>query len=181
MKREATTNSQANDAQPLYWIGGIAAVLMPVIIIIQMVAFISAPPPYDGTVADWFNIFQQNPLIGLIDFELLMVIYMLLSIAVSLALYMILKNINPYLAGLYMMITVIGVIAFITARPAFEMLQLKPGIRRSSHRSRTRHIPCSRGSETGRIQRHVFSCQLSTWIIGRSHYLAGDAADSKFQ
>jgi uncharacterized protein DUF4386 len=108
-------------------IGGIAAILMLVIIIIQMIAFVSAPPPYDGTAADWFNIFQQNPLVGLIDFEFLMVIYMLLSVAVSLALYVIVKDVNPYLARLYLVITVIGVVAFIAARPAFEMLHLSHG------------------------------------------------------
>jgi hypothetical protein len=104
--------------------GGIAAILMLAIIIIQMISFMIAPPPYDGTAADWFKIFQHNSLAGLIDFELLMVIYTLLSIPVALTLYRILKDVNPYLTPLYMILTVVGVISFIAARPAFEMLNL---------------------------------------------------------
>lgn len=127
MKTESTTNSQANDTQALYRVGGTAAFLMPVIIIIQMIAFISAPPPYGGTAVDWFNIFQNNKLIGLIDFELLMVIYTLLSIVVSVALYRILRNVNPYMTTLYIVLSVIGVACFIAARPAFEMLHLSNG------------------------------------------------------
>jgi len=120
MKTTSTTTSKAST----YFVGGFAALLMLAIIVIQMISFMIAQPPYEGTAVDWFNIFQKNPLMGLIDFELLMVFYTLLSIAVALALYRILKDINPYLTSLYMIITVIGVLSFIAARPAFEMLHL---------------------------------------------------------
>lgn len=110
-----------------YLVGAVAALLMLAIIIIQMISFMVAPPPYDGTAVDWFNVFQQNPFVGLIDFELLMVLYTLLSIPVALALYRILKPVNPYLTSLYVVITVMGVISFIAARPAFEMLHLSNG------------------------------------------------------
>lgn len=124
MKAQSTANSSANGIQTLSRIGAIAAILMPAIIIIQMVFFVTAPPPYDGNAVDWFNIFQNNKLIGLIDFEFLMVLYMLLAIPVSLALYMLLRNTDPYLATLYITLTLIGVISFIVARPALEMLYL---------------------------------------------------------
>jgi hypothetical protein len=120
MKTMLSTRSQAST----YVTGGIAAILMLAIIIIQMVSFIIAPPPYDGMAADWFEIFRQNSLVGLIDFELLMVIYTLLSIPIALTLYRILKDVNPYLTSFYMIITTIGVISFLSARPAFEMLHL---------------------------------------------------------
>jgi hypothetical protein len=120
MKTISLTHSKTST----YVAGGIAAILMLAIIIIQMISFMIAPLPYDGTAADWFNIFQQNPLVGLIDFEFLMMIYTLLSIAVGLTLYRILKDVNPYLTSLSMISTVVGVIPFITARPAFEMLHL---------------------------------------------------------
>lgn len=120
MKTISSTHSKAST----YVTGCIAAILMLVIIIIQMISFMIAPPPYDGSAIDWFKIFQQNSLVGLIDFELLMVIYTLLSIAVGLTLYRILKDVNPYLTSLYMIITVIGVLSFIAARPAFEILHL---------------------------------------------------------
>jgi hypothetical protein len=120
MKTFSSTRPQAST----YAIGGTAATLMLAIIVIQMIAFMTAPPPYDGTSADWFKVFQQNTLVGLIDFELLMVIYTLLSIPVALTLYGVLKDVNPYLVALYLIITTIGVISFIISRPAFEMLHL---------------------------------------------------------
>lgn len=119
--------TSARNQSSAYLVGAIAALLMLAIIIVQMISFMVARPPYDGTAVDWFNVFLQNPLVGLIDFEFLMVLYTLLSIPVALTLYRILKPVNPYLTSLYMIITIIGVISFIAARPAFEMLHLSNG------------------------------------------------------
>jgi hypothetical protein len=87
----------------------------------------TAPPPIEGTAIDWFMLFQNNKIIGLIDFELLMVIYTVISIPVSLALFMILKRVHLSFTALYLALSLIGVIAFIAARPAFEMLYLSDG------------------------------------------------------
>lgn len=127
MKSEMATNSRAEGIQSLYRLGGVAIIVMLAIIIIQFIAFMSAPPPYDGTAIDWFNLFQKNRLMGLIDFEFLMVIYTVISIAVSLALYMILRHVNQSLTALYLVLSAIGVVAFIMARPALEMLYLSDG------------------------------------------------------
>ena len=127
MKSDTTTNSQAKGIRALYRLGGTASLLMLAIIIIQFVTFLSAPPPYDGTALDWFELFQKNKLIGLINFEFLMVIYTVISIPLSLALYVALKHVNRSFAALYLMLGVLGVMAFIAARPAFEMLYLSNG------------------------------------------------------
>jgi hypothetical protein len=114
----------ASQSKSLYKIGGIAALLLVLIIVVQMIVFISAPPPLEGTVTDWFALFQKNSFIGLLDFELLMIVYTLIAIPLNFALYFALKQTNPPVMALYLALSIIGVGAFIAARPAFEMLYL---------------------------------------------------------
>lgn len=111
----------------LYKLGGISALLLVAIVIIQLIVFTIAPPPLDGTAIDWFILFQKNPIIGLIHFEFLMIIYVILCIPIALALYTLLRQVNPSWTALYLILSLLGVMCFIAARPAFEMLHLSNG------------------------------------------------------
>jgi hypothetical protein len=121
-------NLDSNDAnsgwKSLYKIGSICSWLMVVIILSQFVVFMAAPPPLEGTAADWFALFQQNKLMGLLAFELLMIVYTILSIPLALALSVTLRKTDPSLAAIYMALTLVGVVSFIVARPSFDMLFL---------------------------------------------------------
>lgn len=120
------TNIAATDPRwkAIYRFGGIAALSMVAIIVIQFVVFMTAPPPLEGNALDWFQLFQSNKLIGLIDFEFLMVIYTLLSVPLALALYFALRQTDPAFTALSVALTLIGAVCFVAARPAFEMLYL---------------------------------------------------------
>ena len=111
----------------LYKLGGTSAFLMVGIVVIQLIIFIVAPQPLDGTAIDWFVLFQTNKLIGLIDFELLMIVYVIISIPVALSLFVLLRRVNPSWTAVYLALSLIGVMCFIIARPAFEMLYLSNG------------------------------------------------------
>jgi hypothetical protein len=111
----------------LYKLGGISALLLVAIVIIQIIVFTIAPPPLDGTAMDWFILFQKNPIIGLIHFELLMILYVILCIPIALSLYALLYRLNPSWTVLYLVLSLLGVMCFIAARPAFEMLYLSNG------------------------------------------------------
>lgn len=113
--------------KPLFKIGGVSALTMVGIIIAQMIVFMSAPPPYEGGAAAWFALFQSNKIIGLINFELLMIIYVFLSIPITLSLYILLRRISPSFTVLYVVLSLIGIMSFLVARPAFEMLSLSNG------------------------------------------------------
>jgi hypothetical protein len=113
--------------KPLFKMGGVAALLMVGIIIAQMIVFMSAPPPYEGGASAWFALFQNNKIIGLIDFELLMIVYVFLSIPITLALYVLLRRVSPSFTAIYVVLSLIGIMSFIVARPAFEMLSLSNG------------------------------------------------------
>ena len=113
--------------KPLFNLGGVSALMMVGIIIAQMIVFMSAPPPYEGGASAWFALFQNNKIIGLIDFELLMIVYVFLSIPITLSLYFLLRRVSPSFTALYVVLSLIGIISFIVARPAFEMLSLSNG------------------------------------------------------
>jgi hypothetical protein len=110
--------------KPLYRLGAWGALSMTIIIVVQLVFFIIAPPPLEGSAADWFAFFAQNRTAGLVGFELLLVISVVLSIPLILALYTVLRCSAPSLSALYLVLGLIGVVCFVAARPAIEMLSL---------------------------------------------------------
>jgi hypothetical protein len=90
----------------------------------QFVVFAAAAPPIDGSAADWFALFQKSALLGLLGFESLLVIYALLSVLVSVALFAALRRAGQSLAVIFLVLSAIAGIAFVVARPALEMLSL---------------------------------------------------------
>jgi hypothetical protein len=108
----------------LYKIGGAAALIMVAITLTQFVVFAVAPPPLEGNAGDWFALFQKSAFLGLLGFEFLLVIYALLSVLVSVALFAVLKPASQSLTALFLVLSIIGGMAFVVARPALEMLSL---------------------------------------------------------
>jgi len=127
-RRQRITKPQAEVADPgwksLYKVGGVAALISAVCIPIQMIVFIAWPPPLDGTVSDWFRLFQTNRLIGLIDLDLLLVVDNVLLIPVLLALYAALRRTSESLMVIATALGIVGIVLFITSNPAIEMLSL---------------------------------------------------------
>lgn len=106
----------------LYKIGGVAALIMAMIIPLQLIVFIVSPPP--STVIGWFTLFQKNKLLGLLSFEFLFIVYGALSIPMSLALYIALRRTSQSFTAIYIALSLVGVVALFAARPAFDMLYL---------------------------------------------------------
>jgi hypothetical protein len=111
----------------LYKLGSVSARLLVVIIITTGIVFAIEPQPLDGTALDWFMLFQKSPLLGLVEFELLMIVYVIVSVPVVLSLYILLRPVNPSWMTIYLVLSLPGVMCFIAARPAFEMLFLSNG------------------------------------------------------
>ncbi len=106
----------------LYKIAGISVLLMISIVPIQITVFSAAPPP--DTALGWFELFQDNALLGLLSFEALFIVYGVLAIPVALALYVALRRTDPVWMALYLALTIAGSAALFSARPALEMLHL---------------------------------------------------------
>lgn len=111
--------------RPLYRIGGVAAALLVVVTVLHASVFFVVGLP--TTVLDWFGLFERSAVSGLLAFELLMVVYVILSVPVVLALYVALRGSSPSLMIVYVALALIGAVAFIASRPAFEMLSLSHG------------------------------------------------------
>lgn len=120
----AEAKSTDSNWNSLCKIGGVAALIMVAITLTQVVVFTVSPPPLKGNAGDWFALFQKSAFLGLLGFEVLLVIYVLLSVLVSIALFAALRRASPTLTAIFLVLTLIGSVAFISARPAFEMLSL---------------------------------------------------------
>jgi len=107
-----------------YKLGGVIAFVLAAITLTQFVAFMVAPPPLNGTALDWFTFFEKNRLFGLLGFELLMVVYVLLSSLLALSLFFALRKVNQSFMAIFLTLSFIGAVSFIAARPVFEMLSL---------------------------------------------------------
>lgn len=124
MQPATETASAEPGWEGLYTLGGTASLILVVITLCQFVLFVLWPPPLEGSAADWFALFQRSRLLGLLSFELLLVVYALLSIPVALALYGALRRTSPAFSALYLALALVGAATFVAARPALEMLTL---------------------------------------------------------
>ena len=91
---------------------------------IQVLVFIVWPPPLEGTAVDWFALFQDNRLVGLLDLDLLLVADNVLLVPILLALYVLLRRDSESLMAMATAFGFLGIVFFIASNPAFEMLSL---------------------------------------------------------
>lgn len=114
--------------KPLYRVGGMAALISVAVIPLAIVVFIAWPPagfaPTASNVIDWFKLFHNNPLGGLLDLDLLMLVGEAVMILVYLALSVALRRVSPSLTAMALTIGLIGIAVYFTANQAFSMLSL---------------------------------------------------------
>ncbi len=107
----------------LYKLGGAAALIMVVLIPIQIVIFIASPPP--SAVMDYFTLFQNNRLLGLLDLDLLLIVDNVLAIALYLAFYVALRRASESSMAIATTLGFISIVLYLASREAtFTMLPL---------------------------------------------------------
>jgi len=111
-----TTDSRWNW---LYKVAGMAALITAVLIVVQMIVFILWPPP--STAIDYFNLFQDSTLLGLLALDLLYVIDNVLLIPILLALYVALRRTNEPLMIIGAALGFVGIAALFASNPAVNM------------------------------------------------------------
>jgi hypothetical protein len=120
---QRTAVAQASAWTSLYRIAGVAALAVVALIPIQAAVFIRWPPP--TTVVDYFNVFQSNALLGMLDLDLLLIVDQLLIMAVMLALYVALRRTSESVMLVGTVLGMLGAMLFIVSREAtFSMLSL---------------------------------------------------------
>lgn len=103
-------------------IGGIMAIVIVLIIPIQMSIFIAWPPP--DNALNFFTLFQNNWLLGLLSLDLLYILSNALLIFVYLGLYAALRDVNQAYMTIALILGFIGIAAYYASSVAFEMLSL---------------------------------------------------------
>ena len=106
----------------LFKAGGVAGIVMLVIMLAQVVVFILWPPPQ--TVQGFFNLFQQNKFLGLLSMDLLYLFNNALLIVIYLALFAALKKESESAMLVALALGLVGIAAYYASNTAFEMLTL---------------------------------------------------------
>jgi hypothetical protein len=122
--------------RPLYRVAGVAALITAVLVPVQLAVFMAYPFP--DTVVGWFQLLQDNPVAGLVNLDLLLVVDNVLLVVIALALYVALRptglSVTTMAAGLWLL----AIAMFIAANPALGCLRLatssRPRPRRRSVR-----------------------------------------------
>ncbi|NPV00474.1 MAG: DUF4386 domain-containing protein [Brevinematales bacterium] len=100
-----------------------AAIYMIAVIPVQAVIFMVSPPPQ--TVIDFFTLFQQNRLLGLLDLDLLLTIDYLLIIPMYIAIYVVLRRDEKSWSTLALILGIVSIVLYIVSREAtFTMMSL---------------------------------------------------------
>ncbi|MBI2847813.1 MAG: DUF4386 family protein [Chloroflexi bacterium] len=121
-KRGAVTGVIDSRWQGLCKAGGVAALTMLVLMIIQIVIYTISPPP--STVEGYFALFQNSWLLGLLSLDLLYIVDSVLLILIYLAIYIVLRKAGESSMLIAVVLGVTGIAAYFASNPAFEMLSL---------------------------------------------------------
>lgn len=123
--RVAATSSVVADGRfaALFRVAGFAALLTALLIPLQIVAFIVWPPPA-ANVIEWFDLFQRAPFIGLVSFDLAILLEEALLIPIIAALYLLLRRRSESLMLIAAGLWLVSVALFIGSNTGFEMLAL---------------------------------------------------------
>lgn len=112
-------------------IGGFSAIGMLAIMVAQIAIFIIWPPP--TTTEGFFTLFQQSPLLGLLSMDLLYLLNNTILILIYLAIWVPLKRVSESLSLVALIFGIVGITAYFSSNPAFEMLSLSNQFAASSN------------------------------------------------
>jgi hypothetical protein len=106
----------------LYKVGAAAAVVVLALVPLQMVVFIARPPP--SRVVDWFALFHESRLMGLVDMDVLLIVNNVCIGLMFLAVCVALRRTRPALVAIAITLEVIAISTYFASNTAFQMLSL---------------------------------------------------------
>ncbi len=122
MVNEINMNFENKNWKPVYKLGSIACWVMLAIMIIQILIFVIWPPP--DNVVDFFALFTENWLLGLLSLDFLYLVNNTILILIYLALYFSLRKINESAMLIAMIVGFVGITLYYASNVSFEMLTL---------------------------------------------------------
>jgi len=122
VNRVADVETADSAYKSLYRLGGAAALVVVVLILGVFIGFMVYPQP--STVRDWFELFQSNKVIGLLDFWGLEVLMYAMFALVFLTLYVMLREADQGRMAIAITFSLLGVGIFLATNNPFTMLSL---------------------------------------------------------
>lgn len=122
MEKQKKYMQQSDFKDTIYRTGRIATAFMLVMIPVQIFFYLLWPHP--TTIIDWFSLFHNNWIIGLISFDFLYLLSMIASIFLYLALYFALKDENKSLSIFALTLGLIGLAIYFPSNTSIEMLSI---------------------------------------------------------
>jgi hypothetical protein len=120
------TNDLAADSKwkSLYKAGGTSALIVSFFLLVEMITYIASAAPSLADAAGWFNLFQTNRFIGLINFGILELYAMVLFVPISLALYLVLKRAGESYMAIAAILAFVGIAVNFATSKLFTLLTL---------------------------------------------------------
>jgi hypothetical protein len=160
-RTEATEETVDSRYGPLYRAAGLAALATAVLIPLQIVAFIVWPLP-EGGVAEWFELFNRAPFIGLVSFDLAILLEEALLIPIIAALFVLLRRASPSLMVVAALAWLVSVALFVGANTGFEMLGLAHRYAEATGAERGMYLAA------GQAMLSAYMEQGSSFVVGYS-------------
>lgn len=108
--------------QPLYRIAWFLSLAMLILIPLQIIIFVISPPP--NTVKGFFELYHQNPFLGLLSLDFLYLFNNTILVIIYLALFLLLYREKPVTVLIAFILGLIGIVCYFPSNPAFEMFTL---------------------------------------------------------
>ena len=120
------TNNQMTDNKwkSLYKAGGAGALIVGLLFIIEMGLYIASSAPSLADAAGWFALFQNNRLVGLVDFGILELYGLVLFIPMYLSLYAVLRRASESYMAIAAILAFVGIAANFATSKLFSLLTL---------------------------------------------------------
>ncbi len=122
MRQESDSKSGDHVHNSLYKLGGIAAWMAALLTLGEVILFTFYPQP--ETVMGWFELFQETPFLGLLEFWGLEIPMYMLFALVFLALYFSLRKVNESAMAIALTLALLGIGIFLATNNPFSMLSL---------------------------------------------------------
>jgi hypothetical protein len=115
-------HGEGSSWRTLYRVGAVAAVAVLVLVAVQVPVFLSRPFP--STVSEWFALFGESPIVGLINMDVLMMVDNALLALVFLALYAALREASRSWMAIAVVLALVSITTYFASNTAFQMLSL---------------------------------------------------------
>jgi hypothetical protein len=113
---------------PLYQVGALSALVMPILMLVQMVFFVNAPPPAflptHEAALDWFALFHSRPLLALVHLDGFLLVDYLFVLLLFLALWVALRTARPVRTLIAFVLCAVGTAVYFASNPAFTLMSL---------------------------------------------------------